>query len=384
MMDNLDNCVDNNDSDVRIEQQLRIKIGEAKNLMPRNGSNSSSGLRDCYCVISLDREQIYRTCSTVERTLNPFFGEEFQFEIPRRFRNLAIYLYDRERSVNNKDKVMGKVAIKRDDLSKYHNKESWFPIKPVDPDSEVQGKIHVDIKLDHCFKPGAHQTQPKVAVRVIDCNDLGVINGCCDPYVIVSLYNGLIRQEAKRTKIKKKTVNPHYEEIFYFDIPIRGQNHDRNSVRSLNNVNVINNNNLELRLSVMHDGNGMFGSAFLGEVKIPLNDIDLSGHNAWYLLQPRDSGRSDDRVATDLGSLRLKIDYTFDYVFSSRFYETIRKLILISPEIKPISSSTAYILGELVSNKVDAAQPLVKIFMHYKKIIPLIKVLAEAEISKVT
>jgi len=34
----------------------------------------------------------------------------------------------------------------------------------------------------------------------------------------------------------------------------------------------------------MHDGSGMFGSAFLGEVKIPLNDIDLiSGHNAWYL-----------------------------------------------------------------------------------------------------
>ncbi len=34
----------------------------------------------------------------------------------------------------------------------------------------------------------------------------------------------------------------------------------------------------------MHDGSGMFGTAFLGEVKIPLNDIDLrEGQNAWYV-----------------------------------------------------------------------------------------------------
>lgn len=97
---------------------------------------------------------------------SPFFGEEFQFEIPRRFRNLAIYVYDRERSVNNKDKVIGKVSIKRDDLYKYHNKESWFPIIPVDADSEVQGKIHLEIKLE-CFpKPGAHSL-PKLLVRLV-------------------------------------------------------------------------------------------------------------------------------------------------------------------------------------------------------------------------
>jgi Ras GTPase-activating protein 3 len=216
-MDNFDNfLIDNNDSDVRIEQQLRIKIGEAKNLQPRNGSN---GNRDCYCVISLDREQIYRTCNTSEKTLNPFFGEEFQFEIPRRFRNLAIYVYDRERSVNNKDKVIGKVSIKKEDLSKYHAKESWFPILPVDADSEVQGKIHLEIKFDNSLKPGANSS-PKIAVRVIDCNDLGVINGCCDPYVVVSLYNGPLRIETKRTKIKKKTVNPRFEEVFNFDVSL--------------------------------------------------------------------------------------------------------------------------------------------------------------------
>lgn len=41
---------------------------------------------------------------------------------------------------------------------------------------------------------------------------------------------------------------------------------------------------LNFRISVMHDPGGMFGSVFLGEVKISLeNDlIDLnSGHKAW-------------------------------------------------------------------------------------------------------
>lgn len=97
---------------------------------------------------------------------SPFFGEEFQFEIPRRFRNLAFYLYDREKLVNSKDKVIGKVAIKRDELNKFHAKESWFPFVPVDADSEVQGKIHVEIKLDQCSKPGGTNVQ-KIAVRYV-------------------------------------------------------------------------------------------------------------------------------------------------------------------------------------------------------------------------
>lgn len=95
---------------------------------------------------------------------SPFYGEEFQFEIPRRFRNLAFYLIDRERSVNNRDRVLGKVAVKRDELNNYHGKDHWFTITPVDADSEVQGKIHVEIKLDECTKPNGSPHQ-KLAIR---------------------------------------------------------------------------------------------------------------------------------------------------------------------------------------------------------------------------
>jgi len=57
--------------------------------------------------------------------------------VPRRFRYLSVYVYDRDRHLKQ-DKVLGKVAIKREDLHTYHNKDHWFPILPVDADSEVQ------------------------------------------------------------------------------------------------------------------------------------------------------------------------------------------------------------------------------------------------------
>lgn len=48
-----------------------------------------------------------------------------------------MYIYDRDRHLKQ-DKVLGKVAVKRDDLNTYHNKDHWFLIRPVDADSEVQ------------------------------------------------------------------------------------------------------------------------------------------------------------------------------------------------------------------------------------------------------
>lgn len=49
-----------------------------------------------------------------------------------------------------------------------------------------------------------------------------------------------------------------------------------------------------------------------------------------------------------------------------------------------MSANLVYILGEFTLNKADVAQPLVKIFLSHKKVLPLINLLAEDEISKVT
>ncbi|KAL8187812.1 UNVERIFIED_CONTAM: Ras GTPase-activating protein 2 [Gekko kuhli] len=109
--------------------------GEAKNLVPYSGPNK---MRDCFCTINLDQEEVFRT-QVVEKSLSPFFGEEFYFDVPRTFQFLSFYIYDK--SVIQRDLRIGKVAIKKEDLSRYAGKEPWFMLQPVDSNSEVQVKL---------------------------------------------------------------------------------------------------------------------------------------------------------------------------------------------------------------------------------------------------
>lgn len=37
--------------------------------------------------------------------------------------------------------VSGKVAIQKEDLQKYHNRDTWFQLQHVDADSEVQVRL---------------------------------------------------------------------------------------------------------------------------------------------------------------------------------------------------------------------------------------------------
>ena len=50
--------------------------------------------------------------------------------------------------------------------------------------------------------------------------------------------------------------------------------------------------------------------------------------------------------------------------------------------LQPVTSSAAYILSEVVDQRVDAAQPLMKIFLKHKKLVPFIKSLGKHEINK--
>lgn len=162
----------------------------------------------------------------------------------------------------------------------------------------------------------------------------------------------------------------------------------------------------EIRISLQHETGTGFRSTFLGEVRIPLQGIDLEkGYKCWHMLQPRPGEQPDTLLEKpNLGSLRLKIQFTSDYVLSSRYYEPLKSALLSSTGCKvrascpltrhvttdcavirqPISSSAAFIFGEMASNKIDAAKPLVKLFVRSGRVLPLIRSLAEWEIAKVT
>ncbi|XP_044142239.1 ras GTPase-activating protein 3 [Bufo gargarizans] len=354
---------------IRVFQSVRIKIGEAKNLPSYPGPNK---MRDCYCTVNLDQEEVFRT-KIVEKSLCPFYGEDFYCEIPRNFRHLSFYIFDRD--VFRRDSIMGKVAILKEDLQKYNNRETWFQVQHVDANSEVQGKVHLELRLSEVITDTGVICH-KLAVRVLECRGLPIVNGQCDPYATVTLL-GPTRTESKKTKVRKKTINPQFDEVFYFEVT-KPSSYNKKSHFEIEEDDV---DKMEIRVDLWNASNLKFGDEFLGELKIPLKVLRQSScYDAWYLLQPRDNGKSGK--PEDLGSLRLNVVYTEDHVFASEYYNCLRDLLLKSGDVEPVSASAAHVLGEVCREKQEAAIPLVRLFLHYGKIVPFISAIASAEVNR--
>uniref|UniRef100_U3IGH2 RAS p21 protein activator 2 n=1 Tax=Anas platyrhynchos platyrhynchos TaxID=8840 RepID=U3IGH2_ANAPP len=337
---------------------------DAKQLVPNK-------MRDFFCTINLDQEEVFRT-QVVEKSSSPYFGEEFYFEIPRTFQWLSFYIYDK--SVLQKDLRIGKVAIKKEDLCNYTGKENWFMLQPVDSNSEVQGKVHLELKLNELITDNGSVCQ-QLVVHIKECHGLPLINGQnCDPYATVSLV-GPSRNDQKKTKVKKKTSNPQFNETFYFEVT-RSSSYTKKSQFQVEEEDI---EKLEVRVDLWNNGN-LVQDIFLGEIKVPVKVLRNDSFQAWYLLQPRENGNKSSKT-DDLGSLRLNICYTEDCVLPSEYYVSLRNLLLKSSDVQPISASAAYILCEVCRDKYDAVLPLVRLLLHHHKLVPFVAAVAELDLK---
>jgi Ras GTPase-activating protein 3 len=71
-------------------------------------------------------------------------------------------------------------------------------------------------------------------------------------------------------------------------------------------------------------------------------------------------------------------------VFPLANYDHLLNLLIQSIDQRPITTSAVYLLGEMVANKQEIAQPLVRLFTHNNRIVDIIQRLAEWEICKLT
>ncbi|RXN15619.1 ras GTPase-activating 2 [Labeo rohita] len=136
----------------KTEYQYNVCEGEAKNLGPSSGPNR---LRDLctFCTISLDQEEVYRT-KVYEKSVSPFYSEDFYFEIPRPFQCLSFYVYAK----------------------------SMFQIR-----GDIPGKVHLEMKLNELITENGSICQ-QLVVQIIACQGLPLISGQnCDPYATVTL-----------------------------------------------------------------------------------------------------------------------------------------------------------------------------------------------------
>uniref|UniRef100_A0A4W6EF97 RAS p21 protein activator 2 n=1 Tax=Lates calcarifer TaxID=8187 RepID=A0A4W6EF97_LATCA len=343
--------------------RINLDYCEAKNLGPVSGPNRQRDLCT-FCTISLDQEEVFRT-KVYDKSVSPFYGEDFYFEIPRPFQCLSFYVY--AKSVFQRDLPVGKVSIRKDDLCKYSGKEHWLSLQPVDPNSEVQGKVHLEMRLNEVITENGSVGQHLV-VRIIECQELPLISGQnCDPYATVSLV-GPARSDQKKTKVKKKTSNPHFEETFFFEVSSSATRFFVSVlICHLCRVDLWNNENLAQ-------------DVFLGETRVPVKILRNDHiHKAWYLLQPKGNGSKSK--SDDLGSLRLKLTYIEDTVLPSACYTPLCNLLLKSPDVKPISASAAHILGDIYRERYEAVLPMVRLLLHHNRFVPFVSAVAALELD---
>uniref|UniRef100_A0A674DQB4 RAS p21 protein activator 2 n=1 Tax=Salmo trutta TaxID=8032 RepID=A0A674DQB4_SALTR len=330
---------------------------EGKNLGPCSGPNRQRDLCT-FCTISLDQEEVFRT-KVFDKSLSPFYGEDFYFEIPRPFQCLSFYVF--AKGVFQRDLPVGKVSIRKEELCKFSGKEHWFGLQPVDPNSEVQVGVSQTV-FRHLY------------VHPVECQGLPLISGQnCDPYATVSLV-GPARFDQKKTKVKKKTSDPQFEETFYFEVT-RPNSYTKKSHFQVEEEDI---EKLEIKVDLWNNGN-LAQDVFLGETRVSVKILRNDHiHRAWYLLQPKGNGKSK---TDDLGSLRLNVTYTEDNVLPSACYTPLRTLLLKSPDIKPISASAAHILGDICRERYEAVLPVVRLLLHHSRLVSFVSAIAALELE---
>ncbi|NWR54739.1 RASL1 protein, partial [Bucorvus abyssinicus] len=315
-----------------------------------------SGSSDPYCVIKVDNEVVART-ATVWKSLNPFWGEEYNLRLTHGFHSLAVYVLDED--TIGQDDVIGKVSLSRQQiLAEPRGIDGWLSLAPVDPDEEVQGEIHLELQVPERGHPRV------LRCHLIEARDLAPrdLLGTSDPFARVSCCGHTLE-----TAVIKKTRFPRWDEVLEFELP---EGELRGHVLSVE----------------LWDWDIVGKNDFLGWVEFPLEAIFTDPTKGWFQLLPFPSTTEDHRG--QLGALRLAVRLVEDRVLPPHYYQPLIQLLtepIRSPGQPPAGTALA-ILEEVTSgeSRQDVATKLVKIFLGQGLAMPLLDYLTTRELARTT
>nr|CAD7406653.1 unnamed protein product [Timema cristinae] len=212
---------------------LLVTVVKCKELPAKDPNLGSS---DPYVKLQLlpDKQHKVKT-RVLRKTRNPVYDEDFTFyginfnQLQSITLHFVVLSFDRY----SRDDIIGEVfcALNTVDLSQAESYQLTLcrEINPRSLKIRAQGRGEILVSL--CWQPAAN----RLTVVVLKARNLPKmdVTGLADPYVKMYLLYNSQRIAKKKTHVKKRTLNPVFNESFVFDIPAGAEGLDNVSLEFL-------------------------------------------------------------------------------------------------------------------------------------------------------
>ncbi|KAL9953052.1 hypothetical protein ACROYT_G040404 [Oculina patagonica] len=191
---------------------LFIKILQARELPTKDlRNNTSSPYVRVYALPT--RRHNHRT-TVIEKNLHPVWNELFIISglTLSEIRQLALHFLIIHHQPVSRNVVIGEVMMALGGMDLTGGEVNvWRELRPHQFQN-ILGELHLSV----CHQP----LSSKLSVTVLEARNLPKISSLNigDPYVKVELFSASHRVSKKKTRVKKKTVNPKFAQTFTFDL----------------------------------------------------------------------------------------------------------------------------------------------------------------------
>ncbi|XP_072129248.1 synaptotagmin VIII [Mobula birostris] len=175
------------------------------------------GTSDPYVTVYLHPKKNPRYETKVYRkTLDPVFKEQFSFKVSQsdiEKTSVVMQVYDFNRF--SKHDIIGEVRIQLAQVNLNHAVEEWHDLTKAQKEEDVE---HGDICISLRYVPASS----KLTVVILEAKNLQIMDkdGLSDPYVKIRLILNNKKIKKRKTSVKKKTLNPYFNESFTFDVTL--------------------------------------------------------------------------------------------------------------------------------------------------------------------